>query len=299
MAFMVLAVIIITTNNGKNNKKSNESNKELKYGTYNTQDDMEVIELYEDGQFVLNSIRNTAWISKGKYIVDDDRLILYDKTAGEYEFIIGDKDTLIYEKGNEDTDKIIKQGTQYHLTELREKGEKIEWSYDLTGDGTNEKILVNVDSVKDDVTNTIEVYSGKTGELIWNMHLSSVHADRYSVSLYEMEGKSYILTWDPAMWQGSSVFRYRILSLTEEGEEIELETNEIVFDVYYCEEEDIKKVIEFSYEVNSKFKDSFLLASTVNAMIYSTTDNIENEYFSTESLIGTMVTNLYINRNLS
>lgn len=291
-----VVTIILVTNNQVNSKKSN---KELKYGTYSTNDESAILELFEGGKFVFNIIKNTNFTSTGDYTINDGKLILSDKTVGEYKFMIIDKDTITYEKSNENTDKVIKTGIQYNLTEIKEKSEIIEWHYDLTGDDISEKILINVDSIKDGVTNTVEVYSGKTDTLIWNKQLSLVHADRHSISLYVREGKNYILTWDPAMWQGSSVFEYRIFSLTESGEEIELESKQIVFDEYYCDEEDIRKVIELSYEVNGKFTDSFLLASTVNEICYSTVDDMEKEHFSPQSLVGDMVTNLYINKYLS
>lgn len=214
---------------------------------------------------------------------------------GRYEFEISNNDTLIFVSGSENIESVIKEGEQYFLKELQEKSNIIEWNYDLTGNGINEKILVNTDSISNDVTNTVEVYSGESGKLIWNKHISLVHSDRLSISLYKKNDKYYILTWNPAVWQGNSTFRYKIFSLTEDGKELELEADEITFDTYRCNEEDIKKVIEFSHEVNSKFGDSFLLVSTVNTMLYSIADNIEKECFQHEALVGTMATNFYMN----
>lgn len=198
---------------------------------------------------------------------------------------------------NEYVEKVTDSGEKYLL---KEKNEIIQWNCDLTGDGANEKILVNTDSINDDLTNTVEVYSGKTGELIWNRHLDSVHANKLSICIYENEDRNYLMIWDPAMWQGSAVYKYSIFMLTEDGKEIEYENKEIDFDVYYCNEDDIERVIEFSYEVNDKLKDSFLIVSTLNDEIsYSTADNIKIANFNPESEVGSMVVNLYANRDLT
>jgi hypothetical protein len=105
--------------------------------------------------------------------------------------------------------------------------------------------------------------------------------------------------WDPAMSQGSADYQYRIFSLTEEGKEVELKSNNIIFDISECEEEDINNVIEFSYEVNDIFENSFLLISTTDTIQYSTVEKVIKSCFSPEMEVGEMVMSMYRKNNFS
>lgn len=152
-----------------------------------------------------------------------------------------------------------------------------EWNVDITQDGIPDKIVVNTEPIfnaqaKD--LNTIKIYSGKTGNLIWQKRVTAIHPDWLNVSLYQNNGKDYILIWDPAMWQGRAVYSYRIISLSEVGQEIELKESKIVFNLNAPLETDIDSLKNFSYEVNKYLNKSFILADTINGrQVYSTPDN--------------------------
>jgi hypothetical protein len=161
------------------------------------------------------------------------------------------------------------------------------------------RILVDVNSVADDTSDAVEIYSGETEEIIWSMNIDTIHSGKASVSIYMEDESYYILVWDPAMSQGSADYQYRIFSLTEEGKEVELKSNNIIFDISECEEEDINNVIEFSYEVNDIFENSFLLISTTDTIQYSTVEKVIKSCFSPEMEVGEMVMSMYRKNNFS
>lgn len=164
-----------------------------------------------------------------------------------------------------------------------------EWRADVTQDGIPDRIIVNTAPVLGPGTgipNTIEIYSGKSGKLIWTKRVTDVHADWLNVSLYNQNGKDYILIWSPSMWQGKAVYRYRIIHLSETGEEIELKSGEFAFDINNPLETDIENLIAFSKEVNQYLDKSFTLADTVNGrQSYSTPERkIKASFVPTEEI---------------
>lgn len=164
-----------------------------------------------------------------------------------------------------------------------------EWQADITQDGIPDRIIVNTAPILESGTgilNTIEVYSGKTGNLIWTERITDVHTDWLNVSLYNENGKDYILIWSPSMWQGKAVYRYRIISLSETGEEIELKSGEFAFDINNPLETDIENLITFSKEVNRYLDKSFTLADTINGrQLYSTPERkIKASFVPTEEI---------------
>ncbi len=164
-----------------------------------------------------------------------------------------------------------------------------EWQADITQDGIPDRIIVNTAPILESGTgtlNTIEIYSGKTGNLIWTKRITDVHTDWLNVSLYNENGKDYILIWDPSMWQGKAVYRYRIISLSETGEEIELKSGKFAFDINNPRETDIENLITFSKEVNQYLDKSFTLADTINGrQLYSTPERkIKASFVPTEEI---------------
>lgn len=152
-----------------------------------------------------------------------------------------------------------------------------EWNVDITQDGIPDKIVVNtmpIFNAQAEDLNTIKIYSGKTGNLIWQKRVTAIHPDWLNVSLYQNNGKNYILIWDPAMWQGRGVYSYQIISLSETGQEIELKKGKVDFNLNNPLENDIERLENFSKEVNRYLNQSFILADTINGrQIYSTPDN--------------------------
>lgn len=164
-----------------------------------------------------------------------------------------------------------------------------EWNVDITQDGIPDKIVVNTEPIfnaqaKD--LNTIKIYSGKTGNLIWQKRVTAIHPDWLNVSLYQNNGKDYILIWDPAMWQGRAVYSYQIINLSETGQEIESKKGKIDFNLNNPIKTDIERLENFSGEVNQYLNQSFILADTINGrQIYSTPYNkVKTLFVPTEEI---------------
>ncbi len=78
---------------------------------------------------------------------------------------------------------------------------------DLTGDGIPESILIDERAAAEPKTGnepTIQVLSGKTGETIWSLPVNTVHVGWNNVYLYRDGGKPFLMTWNPAMYQGAA-----------------------------------------------------------------------------------------------
>ncbi len=152
-----------------------------------------------------------------------------------------------------------------------EKGESVyEWHIDVTQDGTPERIVVNTGPLYrypegDELT--ISIYSGKTGALIWSDVVSSIaHMTWDGVYLYNENEKDYLMTWNPYMSQGHAVYRYRIFSLTESGEEIEIINEAFCYTDIEVAEADVEDLTRFADEVNEYLAKSFVLAACTPGM---------------------------------
>lgn len=171
-------------------------------------------------------------------------------------------------------------------------GEIYWWHADLTNDGIDEEIFVNtfyLFNMSYASINTIEIYSGQSRELIWSEVISPVHMKQMGVNLYSDETGKYLLIWEPVMYQGQAVYRYRLVSLSETGEEIQKKSNEVKFDVFKQEEHDIENIMAFADEVNSYMKKSFILVDTNGGkQIYSTHENKIEPVFDPTELINEM-----------
>lgn len=171
-------------------------------------------------------------------------------------------------------------------------GEIYWWHADLTHDGIDEEIFVNTFNIFNmsyASINTIEIYSGESRELIWSEVISPVHMERLQVNLYSDETGEYLLIWDPAMYQGNAVYRYRLVSLSETGEEIQKKSNEVCFIVHKMKEGDIENIMTLADEVNSYMKKSFVLVDTNDGkQKYSTHETKIEPVFDPTELINEM-----------
>ena len=153
-----------------------------------------------------------------------------------------------------------------------------EWHIDVTQDGIPEKIVTNPDTlgrqIKED-ENTIAVYSGKTGELIWSDDIGAAHMTWNGVYIYHDNEKDYLMEWNPYSGTGGCVFRYRIFSLSESGEEIEIMNESFGYRDIEVTEQDIEDLKLFADEVNGYLAKSFVLVAVTKGMTgdhYSTAE---------------------------
>lgn len=156
--------------------------------------------------------------------------------------------------------------------------EPIIWYADLTHDGINEKIVVDLTYVinypETGDEKTVSVYSGSSDELIWTGHADRVHPGWNGIYIYNDGKNDYLILWQPTIYQDIADFNIRIFSLTEEGKEKDILNKKIEFVTYRPKDSDFKDVPEFVDMVNGYLEKSYVLVDTDNATpVYSTTDN--------------------------
>lgn len=136
---------------------------------------------------------------------------------------------------------------------------------DLTQDGKPEQIYIDAKTAENPKTGeepTVQVYSGKTGEMIWSLPVNTVHAGYNNVYLYRDRGHTSLMTWNPAMWQGFAHYGWKVFDLTEDGKEKVLFSDMLEFRLDRPEEGDIKKLRDFAGRLNGFLDNAELLIST-------------------------------------
>lgn len=162
--------------------------------------------------------------------------------------------------------------------------EPIIWYADITHDGIDEKIVVDLTYVINDPRTgeeqTVSVYSGSTGDLIWTGHADTVHVGWNGIYIYNDGNNEYLLIWKPTIYQGRADFLFDVFSLTEGGEIQELTKETLQFDMNHPNEYDINTISSYVDKVNSYLENSYVLVDTDNSTpVYSTENNkIKNPY---------------------
>lgn len=162
----------------------------------------------------------------------------------------------------------------------RDVVEKITYYEDLTGDGMKERIEVDPLYVyrltRTGEEKTVTVYSGATGEELWSGHADTVHPGWKGYYVYRNDTGAYLLEWIPGMWQGAAVYTFRIFSLDETGQEKELVSDEIEFDINVPENCDVDEIRSYAERVNDYFKDSYVLVDTNDGLMLIGDENWVN-----------------------
>ena len=156
--------------------------------------------------------------------------------------------------------------------------EPIIWYADLTHDGINEKIVMDLTYVinypETGEEKTVIVYSGSSGELLWTGHADTVHVGWNGIYIYNDGKNEYLVIWQPTIYQDIANFNIRIFSLDENGKEKDLLKKNMEFDIYHPKESDFDEVSEFVDMVNGYLEKSYVLVDTNNATpVYSTIGN--------------------------
>ena len=162
--------------------------------------------------------------------------------------------------------------------------EPIIWYADITHDGIDDKIVVDLTYVinypETGEEKTVSVYSGSTESLIWTGHADTVHPGYNGIYIYNDGTNEYLLIWLPMIYQDRANFSLQVFSLLEEGKVQELATKTIDFDMSRPNECDTNAISSYIEEVNSYLKNSYVLVDTDNGTpVYSTEKNkIVNVY---------------------
>lgn len=141
---------------------------------------------------------------------------------------------------------------------------------DLTGDGIPESIQIDESAAAEPRTGdepTIRVFSGKTGEMIWSLPVNVVHGGWNNVYLYRDGGKSFLMTWKPAMYQGAADYQWKIFSLTEDRKEKILASDFFDFDLNNLKKSDAERLRSFAERLNRYLKKAQLLISTQEGIL--------------------------------
>lgn len=177
-----------------------------------------------------------------------------------------------------------------------DKKEVVVLSSDLTKDGIDDEIKINIYAAKDiDSANkyadidTVEVFSGKTGEKIWGKRVSLIHMEQDGLYIYNDGENDYILEMCLYMNQGNAVYKYSVLDLGEDGVVTEKICEDIGFSVNEDErkEEDIENIKKFEKNINEYLNESYVILDTNydSDVVYSTKDNkVELTYDASEIL---------------
>ena len=147
-----------------------------------------------------------------------------------------------------------------------------EYDFDHNGDvETIEIDTVWATSEKDGNVAWYELHiQNPDGGILWSGEANSSHAGWNSYFTCALDGKDYLLQYNPVMYQGSCAYSYRVFSLGAEGEEVVLQENSVSFDTNFgsplFESFDANAIADFMDDVNSLLARSKLLLSTDDAL---------------------------------
>lgn len=154
--------------------------------------------------------------------------------------------------------------------------EPVLWYEDLTGDGIDEIIAVNI-STDDLLLNTVDVYSGQTNQIIWRGEAGEDHATQNGWYIYYESGQAYLLNWTPYENTGRYSDYYRVFCLTETGQEQNIAEDEFSADEEYPEQKDFAYAEKFYDNLKPILENSFVLVDTqIESCVekYSKPDNL-------------------------
>jgi hypothetical protein len=146
-------------------------------------------------------------------------------------------------------------------------GEQEELIYyaDVDGNGREESIFIDKSQI-DNMLVKIRIYNS-SGKEIWSKQLSTSHAGWDSLFLCEVDGKQYLLSYNPYMNQGYATYKYFLFTL-EGGYEKVYRSNTLEFDINGITELNPTKMIAFADGVNDLLRKSILLLSTDGGEYY-------------------------------
>lgn len=141
------------------------------------------------------------------------------------------------------------------------RGEQRELIYygDVDGNGQDESIFIDKSQI-DNMFVTLSICN-RSGKEILSEGLSTSHAGWGSLFLCKLDGKHYILRYNPYISQGYATYMYTLFTL-EGGDEKVFRSNTLEFDINGIARLNPSKMIAFADEVNDLLSKSVLLLST-------------------------------------
>jgi hypothetical protein len=163
-----------------------------------------------------------------------------------------------------------------------EKEQELLSNADLDRDGKTDAIYLDKSQIEEGLV-TLRVLN-EDGTELWSEQLSTSHAGWDSLYLCELDGKEYLLRYDPAMFQGNCTYMYALFTL-EGGKEKVFQTNTLEFDINGIKALDAPEMVAFAEEVNALLRKSTLLISA-NGGTYSFGLSSAEPFFERYSWLG-------------
>ena len=137
-----------------------------------------------------------------------------------------------------------------------------EWYFDLDGDGRDERLTIEetrLDNSAD--ASPVRLYDADGALLEELGYAGQAHAGWATYALAERDDRTYLLQYEPTMYQGEAAYRYRLMELR--GGRLEEQTSaEVSFSANPGAENDLAAVAEFQRRTNDVWQRSRLLFTT-------------------------------------
>lgn len=140
------------------------------------------------------------------------------------------------------------------------------YNADVDGNGQQESIFIDKSQIDNNMPLVLSICNSD-GDKIWSKGFSDSHVGWGSLFLCELDGKQYLLDYDPYMGQGYAEYTYTLFTL-DEGREKIYRSNYLEFDINGVAELNPPKMTAFADEVNELLERSILLISTVGGEYY-------------------------------
>lgn len=193
--------------------------------------------------------------------------------------------------GIEENSTDVSNNIKMELVSLNQV-EPIVWYSDLTHDGIDEKIVVDLTY---DINNqsgpeqTVSVYSGCNGELIWTDYADIVHPTWNGIYIYNDGVNEFLVHWKPVIYHDIAEFYFHVFSLTEEGDIVDNTIETINFNMLRPKECDTDEISSYINMVNDFLKNSFVLIDTDNGILVYSKENEKKNILYDGSFIFYMI----------
>lgn len=130
---------------------------------------------------------------------------------------------------------------------------------DINGDGADERLVVT--SHDDGMLLTLSAL-GQDGSQMWSEEFATAHVGWNSLFLCEIDGKDYLLRYNPTMYQGAGSYHYELFTLDKDGRESIKKGRSLDFVMNGMQRFDVVEMNAFAQEINQLLGHSTLLLST-------------------------------------
>ena len=137
-----------------------------------------------------------------------------------------------------------------------------EWYFDLDGDGRDERLTINETRLSNSAdASPVRLYDADGALLEELGYAGQSHAGWATYALVDLDSGTYLMSYEPTMFQGEAAYRYRLMELRG-GRLEEQTTAEVSFSANPGAENDLAAVAEFQRRTNDVWQRSRLLFTT-------------------------------------